>query len=140
MKKSSPLRKLNPFMLDSLLRVGGRLSKATLPEETKFPVILPRKSFITELIPRDAHEITGHGGRNFMLAHLYKKYWIMGANSLARTVIHWCVVCRKQRAKVCEQQMSDLPKDRVTAENPPFTCVGVDYFGPFFFKERKICR
>ena len=133
-KKSSPLRRLNPFMLDSLLRVGGRLSKATLPEETKFPVILPRKSFITELIMRDAHEKTGHGGRNFMLAHLYQKYWIIGANSLARTVIHRCIVCRKQRAKVCEQQMADLPHDRVTAENPPFTCVGVDYFGPFLVK------
>ena len=139
-KKSSPLRRLNPFMLDSLLKVGGRLSKATLPEKTKCPVILPRKSFITELIMRDAHEKTGHGGKNFMLAHLYQKYWIIGANSLARTVIHRCVVCRKQRAKVCEQQMADLPQDRVTAENPPFTCVGVDYFGPFFGKERKICR
>ena len=133
-KKSSPLRRLNPFMLDSLLRVGGRLSKATLPEETKFPVILPRKAFITELIMRDAHEKTGHGGRNFMLAHLYQKYWIIGANSLARPVIHRCIVCRKQLAKVCEQQMADFPHDRVTAENPPFTCVGVDYFGPFLVK------
>ena len=133
-KKSSPLRKLNPFMLDNLLRVGGRLSKAALPEETKFPIILPRKSIITDLIMHNAHETTGHGGRNFMLANLYQKYWIIGANSLARRVIHRCVVCRKQRARVCEQQMADLPQDRVTAENPPFTCVGVDYFGPFLVK------
>ncbi|XP_072023349.1 uncharacterized protein [Amphiura filiformis] len=133
-KKSSPLYKLNPYMLDRLLRVGGRIAKATLPEETKFPIILPRKSFITDLIMHSAHEITGHGGRNFMLAHLYEKYWIIGANSLARRVIHKCVICRKQRARVCEQQMADLPQDRVTAENPPFTCVGVDYFGPFLVK------
>ena len=27
--------------------------------------------------------------------------------------------------------MSDLPVDRVTLSQPPFTCVGVDCFGPF---------
>ncbi|KAK6194435.1 hypothetical protein SNE40_000069 [Patella caerulea] len=30
--------------------------------------------------------------------------------------------------------MSDLPKDRVTAGEPPFTRTGVDYFGPFLVK------
>lgn len=30
--------------------------------------------------------------------------------------------------------MSDLPVDRITADLPPFTCVGVDYFGPLEVK------
>jgi hypothetical protein len=30
--------------------------------------------------------------------------------------------------------MSDLPVDRLTADNPPFTNTGVDYFGPFEIK------
>jgi hypothetical protein len=30
--------------------------------------------------------------------------------------------------------MADLPVDRVTADQPPFTNVGVDFFGPFFVK------
>ena len=30
--------------------------------------------------------------------------------------------------------MADLPVDRITSDQPPFTEVGVDYFGPFFVK------
>ena len=30
-----------------------------------------------------------------------------------------------------------MPQDRVTAGNPPFTCVGVDYFGPFLVKRAR---
>ena len=30
--------------------------------------------------------------------------------------------------------MSDLPYERVTPGEPPFTFVGVDYFGPFYVK------
>ena len=29
--------------------------------------------------------------------------------------------------------MSDLPKERLACQSPPFTNTGVDYFGPFFY-------
>ncbi|KAL2083669.1 hypothetical protein ACEWY4_021442 [Coilia grayii] len=45
-----------------------------------------------------------------------------------------CVVCRRHHGAVGQQQMADLPGSRVTPERPPFTCVGVDYFGPFEVK------
>ena len=42
--KSSALLKLNPFMdAQGVVRVGSRLAKAKIPEEKKFPAILPRK-------------------------------------------------------------------------------------------------
>ena len=36
-----------------------------------------------------------------------------------------------------QQLMGDLPKERVAASQPPFTFVGVDYFGPFNVKYRR---
>ena len=31
--------------------------------------------------------------------------------------------------------MADLPKERITPDKPPFTAVGVDYFGPLEVKQ-----
>ncbi|KAL9976388.1 hypothetical protein ACROYT_G013686 [Oculina patagonica] len=33
--------------------------------------------------------------------------------------------------------MAQLPSPRVTPDQPPFTCVGVDYFGPFLVRQKR---
>ena len=68
--KTSPLYRLDPFVDRGLLRVGGRLNHADIPEESKHPVILPRKSHVTTLIIRHTHEQLGHAGRGHVLAKL----------------------------------------------------------------------
>ena len=45
-----------------------------------------------------------------------------------------CKLCRLWKAQACKQLMAPLPKCRVSAGNPPFTCTGVDYFGPILIK------
>ncbi|KAL7869787.1 hypothetical protein AOLI_G00137750 [Acnodon oligacanthus] len=55
-KKTSPLYKLDPVMVNGTLRVGGRLSKSALPEETKHPAILPKGNHISQLILHRVHE------------------------------------------------------------------------------------
>lgn len=39
-----------------------------------------------------------------------------------------------KKVRLGEQLMADLPIDRVTPQQAPFTCVGVDYFGPLQVK------
>ena len=36
---------------------------------------------------------------------------------------------------MCSQKIADLPKERVTPGQPPFSHVGIDYFGSFMVKQ-----
>ena len=136
LKKSSSICKLDPFMeRDSkLLKVGGRLERANMSEHMRHQILLPHRSHVTTLIIRCVHERLVHAGRNHVLATLREKYWVITANSAVRSVIRHCVTCRKLREPVMQQMMADLPQDRVNP-SPPFSHVGIDFFGPHLIKE-----
>lgn len=133
-KGNSHIYKLSPLLEDGVLRVGGRLSKAAMPEESKHPAIIAKDLHISDLILRQIHQEVGHCGRNHMLSRLRQRYWIPAAGVAIRKIISRCVICRRQHGTAGQQQMADLPSDRVSAGEPPFTYVGVDYFGPFDIK------
>lgn len=80
-RKNSHLFKLDPYLQDGVLRVGGRLSSSAMPQEAKHPAILHRENWIATLILRHIHEETGHSGRNHILARLRQKFWIPKACS-----------------------------------------------------------
>lgn len=96
-KKSSKIYKLDPKIEDGLVQVGGRLSRSSLPLQAKHPVILPKTSHMTMLIPREIHEISGHSGRNHMMSVLEQKYWNPGASSMIRSMVGKCVEGRETR-------------------------------------------
>lgn len=133
-KRTSHLYKLNPVLDDGVLRVGGRLSRAAMPEESKHPIILCRDLHITDLILRHVHEEVGHNGRAHMLARLRQRYWVTGAGAAIRKIVSKCVVCRRVQGAPGSQQMADFSLNRVSPDEPPFTSVGVDCFGPFDVK------
>jgi transposase InsO family protein len=54
-----------------------------------------------------------------------------------KKIIGKCFGCKKRQSTVCNQKMSDLPEDRVTPSQPPFTYTGVDCFGPFEVKRAR---
>lgn len=133
-KRSSPIYKLDPFVRDGIIRVGGRMKNSELPYDAKHPVLIPKTSPIAKMIIRHHHNKVGHLGRESVLASVRESFWIIGASSIVRQELRSCLSCRKRWAKVGEQKMSDLPLDRVKTDIPPFTNVGVDYFGPFMVK------
>ncbi|XP_034530056.1 uncharacterized protein LOC117805434 [Notolabrus celidotus] len=137
-KRTSNLYKLDPILEGGILRVGGRLSRAAMPVEAKHPAILAKDLHISDLVLRHIHQATGHGGRNHMLSKLRQRYWIPGASTAIRKTLSKCVVCRRLHAAPGRQRMADLPHDRVSPDEPPFTRAGVDYFGPFEVRRGRI--
>ena len=136
-EKKSSISALNPFLdLDEILRSNSRIQYAEILNfDTKFPIILPKKDKITELIIKDQHEKEHHvGGTNTTLSNLSAKFWINGARDEIRQWELKCNTCKRKKAKVTQQIMGNLPKFRVGASLRPFTKVGVDYAGPFLTK------
>jgi len=137
-RKNISLQKLSPFQSeDGTLRVGGRLNKADLHFQTKHPIILPANHHITDLIILHCHAMTGHAGIERTLAETRQVFWIVKGRATVRRVLSKCITCKKLRAQPVSQFMGDLPKDRVTPNEAPFTRVGVDYFGPFLVKRAR---
>ncbi|XP_062600914.1 uncharacterized protein LOC134262527 [Saccostrea cucullata] len=133
--KSNSLKPLEPILQDGILRVGGRLRKATLSAAYKNPIILPRNGHITHLILSHAHKETFHQGRGITLNKLRSLgYWIVGGSKTVASYIRQCVICRKLRRPTETQRMADLPKERMEP-SLPFTYCGMDCFGPFIVKQ-----
>ena len=89
------------------------------------------------MVIRWCHGNVKHCGRGSTLNEVRQRgFHIINGNSRVRHAIFRCVTCRKYRGKVGEQQMADLPSDRVE-ESPPFTYAAVDMFGPFWIKEKR---
>ncbi|KAK0139489.1 hypothetical protein N1851_023681 [Merluccius polli] len=128
--RQSVIYRLDPYLDKGVLRVGGRLTRGSLPEETKHPLILPKDQQVATLIIKYIHKQLGHSGRNHTLSTMRRKYWVISANAAVRKVITECGFCRRYNGRAMEQKMADLPKERILPDHPPFTNVGVDYFGP----------
>ncbi|XP_011870855.1 PREDICTED: uncharacterized protein LOC105563679 [Vollenhovia emeryi] len=134
LSKSNSLTRLTPF-IDSagFLRVGGRLQSASLPNNTKHPLILPKDSILTTLIISDAHSRTLHGGTQVTLSFIRNNYWIIGGRAPVRSFILKCIRCARFRQRRAQQLMGQLPIERVTPSRP-FLNSGIDYAGPLVIK------
>ena len=136
LKRTSTLSRLDPYVdRDGVVRVGGRIRSAELPESVKHPYILPKKGHVTDLVICHHHNKIRHQGRGMTLAAIRSSgIWIIGGGSAVARHISKCVTCRKLRAATQEQKMADLPKDRIEPSQP-FTYSAVDCFGPWLVKE-----
>ena len=129
------LAKLDPYLDDNdALRVGGRLENAPVQSDSKHPIILPSHHHVTTLIIRHHHLAVGHSGLSHTWNAIRKKYWIIKGGAAVKKELNRCMLCRMRNAPRCHQQMSILPAARLKPNEPPFSYVGIDYFGPFLTK------
>lgn len=115
---------------DGLLRASGRIGKANRTEDQNRPIIIPPKTRLTFLLLDEAHQQTGLGGTQAMMAYLRNAYWIPCLRRECKTFRSRCIRCIRQSNHTVQQIMRDLPAVRVRPTRP-FKFTGVDLAGPF---------
>lgn len=125
-KFSKPLRKLN----EGLLRVGGRLTHADLSYDRKYPILLPRNGRLVQLLIEYYHKIFLHSGKQTIQYLLSRKFWILSARRVIRSVLSKCLKCWRTDPVPMQPKMGDLPLPRIS-QVKPFLHSGVDYGNPF---------
>lgn len=129
----SKLKALNIFLdNDNMIRVGGRLQHAKLPYNQQHQIVLPKCHF-SKLILEHLHKENKHCGPAALLSTSRQRFWILGARSTCKQVVHHCMPCFKHKPILLHQIMDNLPADRVN-RNRAFAVTGVDFCGPFYIR------
>ncbi|KAM8711709.1 hypothetical protein ACLKA7_012251 [Drosophila subpalustris] len=77
-KKSSKIWKLCPILdTNGLLRMNSRIQNAdAVHDDTKRPIIMPQRHFVTSLIVDQYHKDWKHQNENTILAEIRRRFWI----------------------------------------------------------------
>ncbi|XP_058817559.1 uncharacterized protein LOC131680861 [Topomyia yanbarensis] len=134
--KSSSIFKSSPELDEfGVLRMKSRLKEAEfLSYDARFPVVLPRGHYITNLILDWYHRQQGHRNGEIVVNEVRQKFAISRLRVEVRQTAKRCQYCRVSKATPKAPRMSALPESRVTPFVKPFTYTGVDYFGPCLIK------
>lgn len=72
-----------------------------------------------------------------MVAHIRENFWLPRARTNVRNFIQRCIPCFRQKNKLSQQQMGNLPSERITPARSFLNC-GVDYAGPINMRTSEI--
>lgn len=134
-KLGSLSRQLRLFIdTDNLLRVGGRLHNAPLDYAEKFPVLLPTRHKLTELLIKDVHHRVAHGGLNSTVTQIRRRFWIPKIRVVVKTALRNCVVCRKVISKPYSPPIPAPLQANRLLHAQPFTVTGIDFTGALYVK------
>lgn len=112
---------------DGLFVCGGRIQ--AFNEDKIVVPLLPHTAWMSTLLAREAHNVN-HEGLAGTLLKMRSKAWVVKGKRVAKKVVDACVICRKTKAKLCQQIMSDLPPER-SEPAAPFEFTTMDLFGPY---------
>ncbi|XP_061391232.1 uncharacterized protein LOC133326618 [Musca vetustissima] len=128
-----PLKGLNPFIDDSsgiaILKVGGRLELAHVPETQKHPMIMPKENNFVKCYIQYLHIKNYHAGPKALVSLVRMRFWVINLRNLCRTIVNRCPHCIRYRPKLLQQMMSNLPADRLNPSRVFARCA-VDFCGP----------
>lgn len=136
--RDSRLAAFDPFLDErKLIRVGGRLAHADIPEIQKHSIALPNRHHVTKLILEGKHKRLYHCGTEQLLHSIRLRYWVLSGRQEAKKVTRGCLICFRAKPRLSEVKMGDLLAEQVLGSLRPFTNVGVDYARPLQVRESR---
>lgn len=136
-KPNTLVNQLSLFLdSDGIIRCSGRYKYTDISYKLKYPILLPKQSYLTSLIIHHRHVRAKHAGIKITLLEVREDFWVPSIRKLVQVIINRCVICRRLNAKPFVAPIPPpLPPTRLS-DLPPFTHTGVDYAGPLYLKER----
>ena len=138
-KRSNRIAPHSPFISpNGLIRSSGRIKRIIeVGFNVKYPIILDARHPFVKLFLEHTHVKHYHQGAEYLRSIVQEHYTILKLRSSLRSIKAHCLRCREFQAVTMQPIMSDLPKERLAYQSPPFTNTGVDYFGPFYVTVRR---
>ncbi|XP_065088917.1 uncharacterized protein LOC135710325 [Ochlerotatus camptorhynchus] len=133
-KSNSRLKTYSLFLYNGIIRMRGRVQDDGKSFKVNNPVILPDNHQFLTLLIRTYHIANAHQGMETVVNNIKERHRILKIRSQVKRYTMSCVKCRELRAKPTVPQMGNLPPERTTPFVFPFTCTGIDYFGPLSVK------
>ena len=104
---------------DGLIRCRGRLQYAQLPHNTKYLLLIPKKSHLSTLFVGATHLMALHGGAHETLTELRQSYRIPKSRQLVKKEIRKCVTSKNVKGPPFRSVNSPpSPDTRITRSRP----------------------
>jgi len=95
-KKSKIIHQLNLQLdLNGLVRCHGRFGNAELTQGARFPKLLPKDEYFTELVINDVHAKILHSGVSQTLSTIRQVYWIPQGRAAVKRVLSNCRIRKR---------------------------------------------
>lgn len=116
---------------DGLLEVRHKLKDQSGVQPLIF---LPRSSRLTLLIIEDFHQRLRHAGKNTVLQHVRREFYVSKLYSTVKRVLGECTVCRRMNGRTIRLNQSGYRDFRLNPTPIPFREMFIDHFGPYKVK------
>ena len=103
----------------------------------RYPIILDAHHPFIKLFLEHTHAKLYHQGDEYLRSIVREHNRVLKLRSSLRSVKAHCLRCQKFQAVTMQPIMSDLPKERLAYQSPPFKNTGVDYLRPFYVTVRR---
>ena len=116
---------------DSTMCLMGQLSKLTVSDDLKYPILVSAEHLAVVQMLREVHEDNHHEGAECVRSLVQQKFRVIGLQNAMRSIKSKCVKCKKLLVQPILAHMVDLLKERVECNVDPFKNNRADSFGPF---------